>query len=131
MRPKEPCVVGVFVLALTLQPLTNSRRELSLSSVQNPCVSALSPAVYHYGPGIWGVEKLDLSYEAQQSCGITGNAVVGPTGEMKLTELADLMMALLKKKSTRSGVMLSFIFYNGSCREIVCLFVKSVGHFLS
>lgn len=56
------------------------------------------PAVNHYGPGIWWVEELDLSYEAQQSSGITRNTVVGPAGEMKLTEFTDLMMPLLKNR---------------------------------
>lgn len=59
------------------------------------CVSVFLPAVCHYRPSIRGVEELDLTYESKQSGGVTWNAMVGPAGEMKLTEFADLMMGLL------------------------------------
>lgn len=92
----------MFVLVFSEQPLTSSIRELGLSPVQNHlcvlyvCVTVFLPAVCHYRPSIRRVEELDLSYEAEQSGGITGNAVVRPAGEMKLTEFTDLVMTLLK-----------------------------------
>lgn len=52
----------------------------------------------HDGPSVWRVEELDLSYEAQQSGGVAGDAVVGPAGEVKLTEFTDLMVTLLKHR---------------------------------
>lgn len=55
------------------------------------------PAVCHYRPSVRRVEELDLSYEAKQSGGVTGNAMVGPAGEVKLPEFTDLVMTLLKK----------------------------------
>ena len=58
--------------------------------------SVFLPAVCHYGPGIRRVEELDLPYEAQQSGGVTGDAVVGPAGEVKLAEFTDLVMTLLR-----------------------------------
>lgn len=50
----------------------------------------------YYRSSIRGVEKLDLAYEAKQPGGVTGDAVIRPAGEMKLTEFADLVMALLE-----------------------------------
>lgn len=74
-------------------------------------VSVFWPAVCHYRPSIRGVEELDLTYESKQSGGITGNAMVGPAGEMKLTEFTDLMMGLLN--NTHTGMMLLLKFYHG------------------
>lgn len=51
------------------------------------------------GPGVRKIEELDLANEAQQAGGVAGNAVVGPAGEMKLPDFADLVMALLKETS--------------------------------
>lgn len=55
----------------------------------------------HDRPGVRRVEELDLSYEAQQAGGVAGNAVVRPAGEMELTQLPDLVMALLETKNKK------------------------------
>lgn len=55
------------------------------------------PAVHGYGSGVRRIEELDLPYEPQQSCGVTGDAMIRPAGEVELTKFADLMMALLKE----------------------------------
>lgn len=60
-------------------------------------VCVFSPAVSHYGPSVWWVEELDLSDEAQQSGGVTGNTVVRPAGKVKLAQFTDFMMTLLEK----------------------------------
>lgn len=60
-----------------------------------------SPAVSHDRPGVGRVEELDLSYESKQSGGVAGDAVVGPAGEVKLTEFADLVMTLLENTHGR------------------------------
>lgn len=78
-------------------------------------VSVFLPAVCHYRPSIRGVEELDLTYESKQSGGITGNAMVGPAGEMKLTEFTDLMMGLLNNTHTGMMLLLNCIFYDGNC----------------
>lgn len=50
----------------------------------------------YYRSSIRRVEELDLTDKSKQPGSVTRNAVVRPAGEMKLTELADLMMALLE-----------------------------------
>lgn len=64
-------------------------------------MSVFSPAVSHDRPGVGRVEELDLSYESEQSGGVAGDAVVGPAGEVKLTEFADLVMTLLENTHGR------------------------------
>lgn len=54
--------------------------------------------MHHYGSSIRWIQELDLPDEAQQSRGVAGDAVVGPAGEVELTEFSDLMMALLEIK---------------------------------
>lgn len=53
------------------------------------------PAVGYYWSSARRVEELDLADKSKQSGGVAGNAVVRPTGEMKLTDLTDVMIALL------------------------------------
>lgn len=52
----------------------------------------------HYGPGFWGVEELDLADEAQKACGIAGNTMVRPAGEVEEAELPDLVVAFLRRE---------------------------------
>lgn len=52
--------------------------------------------MYHDGSCVWRIEELDLADEAQQACGVAGNAVIGPAGEMELPDFPNLMMTLLQ-----------------------------------
>lgn len=56
------------------------------------------PAVDHDGPGFGWVQELDLADEAQEASGITGDAMVGPAGEVEEAQLPDLMIAFLRKE---------------------------------
>lgn len=56
------------------------------------------PAVDHDGPGLGGVQELDLAHKAQEAGGIAGDAVVGPAGEVEQAELPDLVVAFLRRE---------------------------------
>lgn len=56
------------------------------------------PAVHNNGSCFWGIEKLHLTNEAQEACGIARNAVVWPAGEVELPNLSDLMVAFLRRQ---------------------------------
>lgn len=58
------------------------------------------PAVNHDGPGFGRVQELDLADEAQEASGITGDAMVGPAGEVEEAQLPDLMIAFLRKEGS-------------------------------
>lgn len=51
------------------------------------------------GPCVWRIEELDLADEAQQACGVAGNAVIGPAGEMELPDFPDLVVTLLQTRA--------------------------------
>lgn len=56
----------------------------------------LVPAVDHDGSGVGGRFSFDPPHESQQTCGVIRNAVIRPTGEMKLTDLTDLVSSSLQ-----------------------------------
>lgn len=55
------------------------------------------PAVGHNGASVGRVEELDLADEAQEAGGIAGYPVVRPAGEVELTDLSNLVVALLRR----------------------------------
>lgn len=58
-----------------------------------------APAVHNNGPCVWRIEELDLADEAQQACGVAGNAVIGPAGEVELSDFPDLVVTLLQTRA--------------------------------
>lgn len=58
----------------------------------------LRPAVDHRGAGGGRSLGLDAADEAQQPGGVERHTVIGPTGEMKLSDLSDLSHAPLKEE---------------------------------
>ena len=103
------------------------------------------PAVHGDGPPVGGVEELDLADEAQEPRGVAGHAVVGPAGEVELTDLPNLVVALLGGTETRqsahyhwrprklTGMMAlgcgaSFFFYRLFPKRSACSFLYSSCH---
>ena len=77
---------------------------------------AHQPAVNHHGPSVGQGLGLDSPNEPQQARGVIGHAVVRPAGEVKLSDLPDLMSSSLTKRVIMLNTQ-SATEDNGGCGE--------------
>lgn len=88
---------------LTCFPTINIRLSVHwfINKDQNVCVSVCvwgsehKPAVHHHGSGVRRVAGFHPAQERQERCGMFGNAVIRPGGELELSYLSLLAGAVL------------------------------------
>lgn len=62
--------------------------------------------MHHDGAGVGRIEELDLPNEPQQACGVAGDPVIRPAGEVEVPNLPDLVVTFLVRTIKGTSVKL-------------------------